>query len=592
MDGLSATSNPITATVAQVLTRLVISPSTVTLAPGAQQLLTVQGTDQFSQTMILVGSVSWSTNVGSFSGATNLTAVAYVAPAAAANGMIAVRNGALQSSVSVTVVTASDLQDPALALLTQSLDADGSISRADMIQILRKVENLNGGVLNSGDFTDLKTILGDATTLNIPGYVQVLAGDIINGSVANASYLGQMLGNLAVGSSSVQLEKLVQKWFYGADLPATGGLAYDTGTAGTLFGPSGPSHLNEYQGELGDCYLISGLGTIADSSQQAIKNMFLDNGDGTWTVRFYTSTGTADYVTVNSRLPVYYNYLVFDGGTYANNPSNVLWIELAEKAYAQWNETGNTGQSVTLNNYFAIEGGWMSDVYTQVLGHAATDYRGDLTTFPTAQQAMIDAVVGHKAVTVGTMFDDPSTLLYGSHAYAVIGYNAANGKFTLYNPWGMDQPTPMSWAKILQDCDDIAIADPSGSTSFGTSVSTKLSASSIGLTVARMGLAGVPVSLSNVSPGADTPAVAAQKPAALAASIVDKLLASHGTSANGASELSETGVRRWGTQRLVTDSVAGSNNDLLPAGLFTLAADQWADSVSALQRAETAGFVD
>ena len=30
--------------------------------------------------------------------------------------------------------------------------------------------------------------------------------------------------------------------------------------------------------------------------------------------------------------------------------------------------------------------------------------------------------------------------LYGSHAYAVTGYNASSGTFTLYNPWGFDQP--------------------------------------------------------------------------------------------------------------------------------------------------------
>ena len=66
-----------------------------------------------------------------------------------------------------------------------------------------------------------------------------------------------------------------------------------------------------YQGELGDCYFISSLGTIAKASPAAIRNMFIDNGDGTWTVRFYAN-GTADYVTVDNMLPTDSNgYLVY-----------------------------------------------------------------------------------------------------------------------------------------------------------------------------------------------------------------------------------------------------------------------------------------
>ena len=41
---------------------------------------------------------------------------------------------------------------------------------------------------------------------------------------------------------------------------------------------------------MGDCYFISALGTLADSNPAAIENMFINNGDGTYTVRFYTGT--------------------------------------------------------------------------------------------------------------------------------------------------------------------------------------------------------------------------------------------------------------------------------------------------------------
>ena len=162
-----------------------------------------------------------------------------------------------------------------------------------MIQILRSVAAY--GTVSATDFSELKSILSEATALNMPGYVQVLASDVINGNPANATYQGQKLGNLAAGSSGAQLTDLVNKWFLGSDLPtlAATSLVY-TSVAGSLF-PHTPSHNDEYQGELGDCYFISSLGTLADSNPAAVENMFINNGDGTYTVRFYTGTYGAIY---------------------------------------------------------------------------------------------------------------------------------------------------------------------------------------------------------------------------------------------------------------------------------------------------------
>ena len=189
--------------------------------------------------------------------------------------------------------------------------------------------------------------------------------------------------------------------------------------AGSLF-PHTPSHTDEYQGELGDCYFISALGTLADSNPAAVQNMFIDNGDGTFTVRFYTGTygtiynysdgsisagftnniGTADYVTVDRMLPTgttgilaYADY----GASYANT-ANSLWIPLAEKAYAQWNQTGKEGRDGQ-NAYASIQGGWMATVDAQVLGYNATDY----IMTSTSEQVAINALAAKKAVTIGTL---------------------------------------------------------------------------------------------------------------------------------------------------------------------------------------------
>ncbi len=107
----------------------------------------------------------------------------------------------------------------------------------------------------------------------------------------------------------------------------------------------------------------------------------------------------------------------------------------------------------------------MGDVCQQVLGHSASDYNLTAST----QQAMINALAAHEAVTIGTIGSSASDDslpggLYGSHAYGVIGYTASTGLFTLYNPWGMDQPQQLSWSQLESTTDGFVVADPSGST--------------------------------------------------------------------------------------------------------------------------------
>ncbi len=418
----------------------------------------------------------------------------------------------VQVSVSLGTPLFLGLKDPVLANLVKSLDADGSISRADMIKILQATVATKP-TLTAVDFNDLKTILKDATetspVLVMPGYVQVLASDVILGNVANATWTGglnttQTLGNAAAGMAKAKFEELIGKWFLGTDLPSPQwwdfndpSLADDGGTylnvSGSLYGASGaPSYLDLNQGEAGDCYYISSLGAIANTNPAAIENMFIDNGDGTWTVRFYNN-GQPDYVTVNSELPgippgqtsAVGGPLWFDGITLitnANSPSNVLWVTLAEKAYAQWNEVGDENHGMGsdgnsddgVNSYLRIgDGGWADATCTQVLGTTAQGY----FTLVGNEQTLVTAIQTAKtAVTVGTtgLSDTLQTLpdgLYDDHEYVVLGVtvNAADptkDTFTLYNPWGPNQPgypafqpTPVSWTDMLVACDYFSVAN-------------------------------------------------------------------------------------------------------------------------------------
>ncbi len=185
-------------------------------------------------------------------------------------------------------------------------------------------------------------------------------------------------------------------------------------------------------------------------------------------------------MTVNSKLVVYAGTTTLAYADFYENAASTtlsLWIPLAEKAYAEWNQTGNEGRDGT-NTYNSIQGGWMDAVCQQVLGSAAADYNLTAST----QQTMINALAAHEAVTIGTdnsnnSSDTLSYGLYGSHAYGVIGYNASTGMFTLYNPWGFDQPQQVTWADLEATTDGFVVAIASGSVPIpGANSASKLAA--------------------------------------------------------------------------------------------------------------------
>ncbi len=459
-------------TISQKLTSLVMTPTTATLMQGVYQQFSCQALDQFSNAMTVPPAITWTATSGV------ITSTGLFVGNVLGTSTVTAQGGGLSSSASVTVqLNTNIIVDPALAALTTALFADGSINRADMIQILRCTEA--DGVVDVIEMADLQTILGQATTWKIPDYVRILANDIVNGNPANANYQGAALGNLYAGSTTAQLEKLIGKWFLGTDHPTLTdvSLSYTT-VSGSLFAIT-PTHVDAVQGTLNDCYFLAALGTLADANQTAVRNMFVDNGDGTFTVRFYSGTygtitatdgsisagflnglGAADYVTVDLQLPTtgtgtfaYANY-----GAAFNNTANTLWVALAEKAYAQWCETGKAGRSA-VNAYSSIAGGWMATVDAQVLGYNATDY----VVATTSQTVAVDAIAAHKAVTIATLtWAGTKFGLTSNHAYEIIGYNASTGRFTLYNPWGGIQPATLTWAQLQGVCTQMVVANTSG----------------------------------------------------------------------------------------------------------------------------------
>jgi Calpain family cysteine protease/PKD domain/Bacterial Ig-like domain (group 2) len=455
-DGLTL---PFTVDVAQVLTSVSLTPGTASTIPGQTQQFTAVGLDQFQLPLAKQPKFVWSASAGTVS-----RAGLFKAPNADGTFTITATTGNFQAQAALTAATppsTTGLQNTALSNLVQTYFADGSISRLEMIQLLRAAGT--DGAVDSVELTDLRYVASNASKFNIANYVQVLAGNVVNTNLANALYQGAAAGNLAVGSSATLLNKLVDKWFLGTDRPTltSGSLSYRA-ASGSLF-VGAPNYSNEKQGMLGDCYLIAALGSLGTTNADAVRNMFVDNGDGTYTVRFYggsygayynpdgtiadgfaNGSGVADYVTVDRFLPstssgtfAYSNY----GASLANS-GNVLWIALAEKAYAQWNATGKSGRTPA-NTYASIEGGWMSNVNAQVLGYNSTRYAVSNTA---NKAALLNALAAGRAVTIGTT--GTSTLMVSSHAYSITDYDAATDKFSIFNPWGTQHPAPLTWAQL------------------------------------------------------------------------------------------------------------------------------------------------
>ena len=332
----------------------------------------------------------------------------------------------------------SNLQDESIRELTRSRFVDNSISRSDMIAILRDAGDDNQ--VDATEMNDFRTIINNAAYLGIQDYVRVLSNKVVNGDVANKS------GNLQVGSSTEQLNQLINKWFLGSDRPQTPH-TYQY-AQGSLF-QNGISHDDIRQGYINDCFFLAGLGATLVQTPEIIQNMFIDNGDGTFTVRFYNK-GVADYVTVDRYLPTNNigNFVYASPGDNYADANNELWVALAEKAYAQLNESGWINQDNT-NSYNGIgNAGYLSDAFAHITGEKTA--LGRILNF----EQVVNAFNSGEVVGFGSKSSGVESNIVTSHAYALVDYNPQTQKFTLLNPWSTDNTAlksrtlELSWSEI------------------------------------------------------------------------------------------------------------------------------------------------
>jgi hypothetical protein len=324
-----------------------------------------------------------------------------------------------------------NIRDESIRSLTKSLFSDNSLDRNDMIAILRDAKD--NDAVDTDEITDLRTIVENASDLGMQDYVTVLSNKVINGL-------------LEAESSDIQLNRLIDKWFLGSSRPETPH-TYQY-AEGSLF-QNGISYDDIRQGYINNCFFLAGLGATLVQSPEIIQNMFIDNGDDTFTVRFYND-GVADYVTVDRYLPTNNigNFVYANAGDYHGNASNELWVTLAEKAYAQLNESGWINQDNT-NSYSGIgNAGYLSDAFKHITGEKSA--LGRFLNF----NKVIDAFNSGEIIGFGSKSTEIESNIVASHAYALVDYNASTQKFTLLNPWSTDnnalksRTLELSWNEI------------------------------------------------------------------------------------------------------------------------------------------------
>jgi hypothetical protein len=338
---------------------------------------------------------------------------------------------------------AQNLLDIEIRDLAQNLATDSQLNRNDMIAIFRIAAD--GSVISADELRDLRTIIANANNFNIQDHVRVLSNKVVNGNVANQK---SGIGNLSAGSSDVQMENLIGKWFLGSDRPITMSSSHTyREVSGSLF-QNGISAEDIRQGQVGDCYYLATLSSIALEKPSYIQDMFIDNGDNTFSVRFFNN-GVADYVTVDRFLPTdSWGRLVYaSAGANTTNTSNELWVALAEKAYAQLAESGWSRSADSTDSYAAIEGGWMDTVMKQITALSTSEGYVDGSAFSMTKQQLIDLVNSNKLLTAGFVYGG-SDKIVNYHAYTITSYDSVTDTFFLRNPWG-SQHASVTWNELL-----------------------------------------------------------------------------------------------------------------------------------------------
>lgn len=363
----------------------------------------------------------------------------------------------------VTEKWVAKIKDVGLKSSVSVAIADKSISYGDLESILLSVRDLNA--IDSLELKGLKVLTKQLPIYTDNKYLSDIFSNITLQNDANRYWTGGQasridIGSLSANSGLATYDRIVDKWLYGRDLPSitvsgdaklgfTGGFSYPYKIAnGSLF-VDGIDATDINQGYAGTCYFLAVLQAIAGANPDHIESMFEDNGNGTFGVRFYVD-GEEKWVTVNSELPTNNLGRLVYAGSENKDPDGELWVALAEKAYAQFNETSLLNRDDSSNSYQTVEGG-LDECLSQIGGVPYSKYLSfnidtqksvSYQTWLSYQKDVVDALNSGDYVWLGSYVDTYSYSggmkykFVGGHAFSIDSFSSETGLFTIRNPWG------------------------------------------------------------------------------------------------------------------------------------------------------------
>jgi hypothetical protein len=330
-----------------------------------------------------------------------------------------------------------NLKDAGVVGLARNKAVDGQLDRNDLLSIFRDVED--DGVVDTTELTDLKSLMANTTPFSMSDPVRYLSNKLVTSSSANIS--------------TTNFEESLGKWFLGTVAP-TPTFTYEssgqttnfiyTRFQGPLFGTNTSARIGGIdQRSFGDCVLLAALGaTFAPQSNDAgnsisktINDMLIDNGDNTYTVRFFTQNLKAEWVTVDNRLATTNGKNLFG----ASNKDG-LWAPIIEKACAQWREF-NEGSSTRTGWDIIGNGDYLDNGLRRITGRAVSTYYTGASSRDFSFNLIKDTLSTGKAIMAAGVPSANGLNLISSHAYSVTNaYLNATGeqRVVVRNPWGID----------------------------------------------------------------------------------------------------------------------------------------------------------
>ncbi len=388
------------------------------------------------------------------------------------------------------VLWANALQDATIKTKVLSAQSDSSFSFLEMRDIL---DTAKLGGINNNEWLSLNSLYDNVLSADqfSNEHVKYASYSVIKGnSKFNDKWYGgatkksdiKTVGNMQSGTNETNANYLIQEWFYGADIPmpiAGGDSANPDSAKGVyqngVYSSSASLYKNDdltsnfttnsnvtvtaddvNQGQVGSCYLVAALGSMAhiyhgtSNAGKLIKDIFIETGDpNVYGVQYYLPGGQKIYVTVNTQIATKNSWgteKVIFSGNFTDSLDGEMWVSLLEKSYAQFNQL--LGRSGGINSYSAIEGGLADPIYS-LTGLDFTYYSGNsnfvwgsgkkLSADNTGKQVLIDALANNQIGWIGAweaIKSDGKTALVGQHAHMLLDYDSSTDKFLMRNPWG------------------------------------------------------------------------------------------------------------------------------------------------------------